>query len=255
MLTLLSPAKSLDFETPIADLEVSEPRFKKDTRILMKRAKELGADDLKVLMKISDSLAELNHERFQEMKLSFKPKGSKPCVLAFTGDVYMGLDAATLGKRDLNWAQKRVRILSGLYGLLRPLDVIQPYRLEMGTRLENARGGNLYEFWGERLAESINEEAKARKHSAVLNLASNEYFKAVPVKNLDLPLISAAFKEERGGDKPRIISFLAKRARGLMTRWIIDNRIDEPEGLKDFDAEGYSYREDLSWDDELVFVR
>lgn len=252
MLTLLSPAKTMDFSPPPETLAVTVPKFDKDIRELLARCKALDAAELAKLMKLSPSLAELNHERFQEMKLPFTPKNSKPCLLAFRGDVYRKLDAETLSKRDLNWAQGRLRILSGLYGLLRPLDLIQPYRLEMGTRLDNPRGKNLYEFWGERLVDEINSERNGKK--AVLNLASNEYFKAVPENRLKARLVTAVFQEIRDG-QPKTIAFSAKRARGLMARYVVQHRIDDPEGLRDFAEEGYGFRKDLSGDDRLVFTR
>lgn len=254
MLTLLSPAKSLDLSPPPAGLPVSEPRFEGDIEVLMKRCKKLTVVELAKLMSLSQPLAELNRQRFQDMSLPFTSANAKPCVLAFQGDVYRKLDAASLSKRDLKWAQSRVRILSGLYGLLRPLDLIQPYRLEMGTRLANERGKNLYEFWGEKLVDAINAEHAERRVSAVLNLASNEYFKAVPAKSLVPPLVTAVFQEVRDG-KLKTISFSAKKARGLMTRFIVRNRIDRPEGLKDFSDEGYGFRPDLSAEELLVFTR
>ena len=254
MLTLLSPAKSLDFSPALTGVEPSEPRFQHDTSVLVKRCKKLSVRSLRNLMRLSQPLAELNHQRFQDMSFSFAEESSKPALLAFTGDVYRSLDPASLGKRDLRWAQQHVRILSGLYGLLRPMDLIQPYRLEMGSRLRNTRGKNLYDFWGDRLVDSLNEEHAARPVSAILNLASNEYFKAIPAKRLKAPLVTAVFQEIREG-KPRTISFLAKKARGMMTRYVIENRIDEPRGLEGFHDAGYDYRDDLSSADRLVFVR
>jgi uncharacterized protein len=254
MLTLLSPAKSLEFSPVPAGLPLTEPRFTADIETLMKRCKKLSAANLAKLMKLSQPLAELNRRRFQEMRLPFTQENSRPCVLAFQGDVYQKLDAANLSKRDLKWAQNRVRILSGLYGLLRPLDLIQPYRLEMGSRLDTLRGRNLYEFWGDKLADEINVEHAQRRFSAVLNLASDEYFKAVPAKRLKAPLVTAVFQEIRNGE-PQVIGFSAKRARGLMTRFIVLQRIDDPEGLKDFSQEGYRFRSKLSTPERLVFTR
>ena len=254
MLILLSPAKTLKFDVPIDGLPTTEPRFEQDIEILLKRCKQLSIDSLRELMKLSQPLAELNRRRFQEMRLPFTIDNSKPCLLAFGGDVYRGLDAASLSKRDLAWAQRRLRILSGFYGLLRPLDLIQPYRLEMGTRLSNSRGENLYDFWGGRLADSLNAEHAEQPVGFVLNLASNEYSKAVSIKQLKPPLVTALFKEIRAG-KPKTISFSAKRARGLMTRFVVRNRVETREGLKEFAEEGYGFREDLSEDDRLLFVR
>lgn len=254
MLTLLSPAKTLDFEVSAAGLPTTAPRFEEDIDVLLGRCKKLTVAKLRALMKLSRPLAELNRERFQAMSLPFTAANSKPCLLTFRGDVYRGLDAASLSNRDLKWAQSHLRILSGLYGILRPLDLMQPYRLEMGTRLSNPRGKNLYDFWGDRLVESLNAEHAERPVKAVLNLASNEYFKAVPEKRLDAPLVTALFQEIRDG-KPKTISFSAKRARGLMARFIVRSRIDAPEGLKDFAEEGYSFRPELSREDRLLFVR
>ena len=254
MLTLLSPAKTLDFDFPIDGLPTTEPNFQEDIQVLFERCKQLGVASLEELMALSQSLAELNHQRFQDMSLPFTRENSKPCVLAFRGDVYRGLDAASLSKDNLQWAQSRLRILSGLYGLLRPLDLIQPYRLEMGTRLDTKRGRNLYEFWGSQITDALNAEYAKRPASAVLNLASNEYFKCVQADRLRAPLITALFQEIRGG-KPRTISFFAKRARGLMARFIVLERIETPEGLKDFTEEGYTYRSELSQENRLLFVR
>ena len=254
MLILLSPAKTLDCEFSAAGLLTTEPRFARDTEVLLKRCKKLTVAKLRELMKLSQPLAELNRRRFQDLNLPFTPDNATPCVLTFRGDVYRGLDAATLAKRDLQWAQGRLRILSGLYGIMRPLDLMQPYRLEMGTRLDNPRGRNLYDFWGTRLVDSLNAEHAERPVKAVLNLASNEYSKAVPAHELYPPLVTALFQEIRDG-RPKTISFSAKRARGLMTRFIIKNRIAAPEGLKDFAEEGYSFRPELSLDDRLLFVR
>lgn len=251
MLTLLSPAKTLDFSPAPESLATTSPRFESDIEVLVERCKELSVEDLQELMSLSDSLARLNHERFQAMRVTPTKESSKACLLAFQGDVYKRLDAASLPAADLEWAQDHVRILSGLYGLLRPLDRIQPYRLEMGTRLDTERGENLYQFWGDRLAESLNEESAG---SPVLNLASNEYIKAVPESRLEAPMVTAVFQEQRDG-KPKTIAFLAKKARGLMTRYVIDNRIDDPEDLRNFADEGYTFEPQLSTADRLVFLR
>ena len=220
----------------------------------MERCKKLDIATLRQLMSLSEPLAELNRERFQSMGFPFTPENAKQCLLAFQGDVYKRLDAGSLSEDDLEWAQDHLRILSGLYGLLRPLDLIQPYRLEMGTRLDTERGANLYQFWGERLAESLNAEQADQQHTAVLNLASNEYMKAVPVGRLELPVVTAAFQEIRDG-QPKTIAFLAKKARGLMARFVIQNRIEEPEGIKGFSDEGYGFDSALSGPGHLVFTR
>jgi cytoplasmic iron level regulating protein YaaA (DUF328/UPF0246 family) len=205
-------------------------------------------------MKLSEPLAELNHERFQAMSPRFTLGNSKAALLAFQGDVYRKLDAASLSRPDLLWAHDHLRILSGLYGLLRPLDLMQPYRLEMGTRLATERGSNLYSFWGSRLAEALNAEHKKRPVSAVLNLASNEYIKAVPAERLAMPMVTAQFQEWRDG-KLKTIAFSAKKARGLMARFVVENRIENPEKLKRFAVAGYSFQPQLSSDDRLLFAR
>tara|TARA_Y100000588_G_C14003898_1_gene816932 strand:+ start:64 stop:834 length:771 start_codon:yes stop_codon:yes gene_type:complete len=253
VLTILSPAKAMDFSAPPISLAVTQPTLVDDAALLMRTCKALEAKDLEKLMKLSDSLAQLNHARFQDMRLPLTPDNAKPCVLAFKGDVYKGLDAASFKPEDLTWAQERLRILSGLYGLLRPLDLIQPYRLEMGTKLANERGANLYEFWGDRLANSLNNE-DIDPEVPVLNLASQEYAKAVPQRDLQRPLLSAIFKEEQDG-KLKTIGIFAKRARGLMARYLIRNRIDEFDALKDFNDEGYNYQPALSNEEQLVFTR
>lgn len=254
MLTLLSPAKTLDFSVRSEELPVTRPQLEADTAILIDRCKELDAATLQKLMKLSEKLGELTYERFQAMTRPLTLENARPCVLAFQGDVYKGLGAATLSNSDLEWAQDHLRILSGLYGVLRPLDLIQPYRLEMGTRLANERGSDLYAFWGDRLAETLNAEHEKHPVRAVLNLASNEYFKAVKADRLEPPLVTAEFRELRDGE-PKMISFYAKRARGLLARFVIDRRIDDPEGLKDFAEEGYSYRSELSDPGRLTFLR
>jgi cytoplasmic iron level regulating protein YaaA (DUF328/UPF0246 family) len=254
MLTLLSPAKTLDLSPPPEGLATTNPRFEGDTEVLMKRCKKLSVESLRELMSLSEPLAQLNRERFQAMGFPFTPENAKQCLLAFQGDVYKRLDADSLSADDLAYSQDHLRILSGLYGLLRPLDLIQPYRLEMGTRLDTERGRNLYQFWGERLVDSLNAEHAESPQAAVLNLASNEYIKAVKVDQLDLPLVTASFQEIRDG-QPKTIAFLAKKARGMMARFVIQNRIEAPEGLKSFGEEDYAFQADLSTADNLVFTR
>lgn len=254
MLTLLSPAKTLDLSPSPPGLPTTRPRFKSDTAVLIERCKKLDAAGLAKLMKLSEPLAELNQQRFQEMSPSFTKKNSKACLLAFQGDVYRRLDAASLAKPDLRWAQDHLRIISGLYGLLRPFDLIQPYRLEMGTRLDTERGKNLYEFWGSRLADALNRENRKRPAAAILNLASNEYVKAVPAARLELPMINAHFQEIRDG-KLKTIGFSAKKARGMMARYVIQNRIEDSKGLEMFSDEGYGFRPDLSSANAMFFVR
>lgn len=254
MLTLLSPAKKMNMDPAETGLSATRPRFEADTRELAKLAKTKTPDDLKALMHISDNLAQLNAERFQAFNLDGKSNSAKPAGLAFDGDVYWGLEAKSLSDDDLAYAQDHLRILSGLYGILRPLDIIQPYRLEMGTKFENARGKNLYAFWAETLAPSLNEELAAHEDGTIVNLASNEYFKAANNKALNGPIISAKFMEDKDG-KSRPVQYYTKFARGLMTRWIIQNRVDRADGLKDFDSEGYKFDPNRSDAQTLVFAR
>ena len=254
MLTLLSPAKKMNMDAPTTGLSSTRPRFEADTKELAKLAKTKTADDLKKLMHISDNLAQLNAERFQAFNLDGQSNSAKAAGLAFDGDVYWGLEAKSLSDEDLNYAQDHVRILSGLYGILRPMDAIQPYRLEMGTKFENERGKNLYAFWAETLAPSLNAELESHSDKTIVNLASNEYFKAANTKALNAKVISAKFMEDKDG-KSRPIQYYTKFGRGLMTRWIVQNRVDSAEGLKDFDAGGYKFDPTRSDEDTLVFAR
>jgi len=253
MLFVISPAKTLDFTPAPEGLPATRPDMTADTKALAAVARKLKAPDLRRLMDISDPLAELNVERFK----AFQPKGTAadvPAALAFAGDVYNGLDARHMDTPALEWAQDHVRILSGLYGLLRPLDLIQPYRLEMGVRLATDRGATLYDFWGDKLAKALNKAAADHADKALINLASQEYFGAVDARALKLPVLACAFKEEKDGET-RIISFYAKHARGLMARYAAVNRIEKREDLKAFDLQGYRYNKALSSDGEWVFTR
>ena len=205
-------------------------------------------------MGISEKLADLNHERFQLFSTPFTPDNAKPAALTFNGDTYTGLDAPSLSEADLNWAQNHLGILSGLYGLLRPLDLMQPYRLEMGTRMKNSRGGNLYELWGDRITRQISDRMANHADQTLVNLASNEYFKSVKTGELPGTVITPAFKEIRDGNA-KMISFMAKRARGMMARFIVEGRLDRPEGMKDFTSGGYRYDPNLSTDTTWTFTR
>jgi cytoplasmic iron level regulating protein YaaA (DUF328/UPF0246 family) len=240
MLIVLSPAKTLDYETPPSTAHFTLPEFLDDSQQLVVRMREFDPPALAKLMSISDTLAALNVARFDEWALPLEPGRAKQAVLAFAGDVYDGLEATSLDEAALQWAQRHLRILSGLYGLLRPLDLMLPYRLEMGTRLGNARGRDLYAFWGERLARALSEALDAHDHPVLVNLASDEYFKSVAPKALRHPVVQPVFQERRGGAW-KIISFSAKRARGAMARFAIEHRIDDPEGLKDFDRDAYRF--------------
>ncbi|WP_135080434.1 peroxide stress protein YaaA [Terasakiella sp. SH-1] len=250
MFCVVSPAKKLDFDTPVTGLGHSQPVFQDDIEELSVTCKDLSRADLSRLMKISEALADLNYARFQGFALPFTEDNSKQAALAFSGDTYVGLDAASLSEKDFDFGQTHFGILSGLYGLLRPLDLIQPYRLEMGTRLENPRGNNLYDFWGTQIAERINE---INGDGVLINCASNEYFKAVNKKALQGTVITPVFKEIKSG-VAKTIGLMAKRARGMMARYIIQNRLEEAEAIKEFSENGYIYREDLSKGNDWVFT-
>jgi len=254
MLILLSPAKNMNFDPALSAPAMTKPALLKDARDLADTAKALTPAKLKKLMSISDKLAELNHERFSAFRGDGKSNVQKQAALAFNGDVYLGLNAKTMKAADFKFAQEHVRILSGLYGLLRPLDAIEPYRLEMGSSLANPRGKNLYAFWGDKIAKEINKILRAAKNPVVINLASNEYFSAVDRKALDAEVITPSFKDEKDG-KLRALQFFAKRARGSMTRWVIDNRILDPEAIKQCDADGYKFRARESTASEWLFTR
>lgn len=254
MLIVLSPAKKLDFESENTRADDATPRFMSDTRKLVKAAKGLKAEDLRKLMGISENLADLNVKRFKAFKTPFTPANARPAIDAFQGDVYVGLDADSLSDEDRDFANNHVRILSGLYGLLNPLDLMQAYRLEMGTRFANERGKNLYEFWGDKIAKALDKDLAGHDAPVVVNLASGEYFKAVPAKALKANVITPVFHEIKDG-KARVISFLAKKARGMMARYAIDNRITNPKGLKAFDVDGYAFDAATSTADKWIFSR
>ena len=254
MLILLSPAKSLDFETPPHLHDHSQPDFLAESARLIGRLRELAPNELASLMGISDPLAELNVGRYAAWSTPFTPANAKPAVLAFNGDVYEGLDAGTLSAADLLYAQDRVRILSGLYGVLRPLDLIQPYRLEMGTRLDNPRGKDLYAFWGERISQWLNQALQAQGDDILVNLASNEYFSAIKRQALQARVIDTEFRDLKNGQY-KIISFFAKKARGLMARYAIEHQAKTPAVLKKFNTDGYAYASDVSTADHFVFRR
>ena len=254
MLAVISPAKALDFDRPTNGLDKSEPIFIDDTRKLAKTARRLSRRKLSQMMDISADLADLNWHRFQAFEAEPSAEAVKPAALAFNGDTYRGLDAPTLSHDDMDYAQDHLRILSGLYGLLRPLDVIQPYRLEMGVKIHTRRGETLYDFWGDRISKALNKASEEHDDRTLINLASAEYFKAVKPKKLAGPVLTMAFKEESDG-MTKMIGFLAKQARGMMARYMVQNRIDRPDGLKDFDGGGYRYQPALSSDNEWVFTR
>jgi len=254
MIAVLSPAKKLD-ESPFErKLEPTRIVLEKDAEALARVAKALSKDALQDLMKLSDNLTELNYDRFQEMKFPLTAKNAKPAALLFAGDTYTGLDAPSLSDEELLYAQDHVRILSGLYGLVRPLDLISPYRLEMGTRLENPRGKNLYEFWGDKLTQALNEALKDHRDKSIIRVASDEYFSALQPEKLDGPVINMVFKEMRDG-KLKQISFYAKEARGTLARFMVKHRIEDAEALKSFDEDRYQFQAHLSSETEYVFTR
>jgi cytoplasmic iron level regulating protein YaaA (DUF328/UPF0246 family) len=255
VLVLLSPAKKLNAAPAVpAGASPAQPPLLDHAETLMETARPLTRGDLKSLMHISDDLAELNHQRFQEWTTPFTTDNASPALLTFAGDVYIGIDTETLSADDLGWAQDHVVILSGLYGVLRPLDLMQPYRLEMGTSLENPRGRNLVAFWREAVTSHLAERLKGDSEPVIVNLASQEYFKSVDHKALGARIITPVFQDIKDG-KARTLFFFAKRARGAMTRWIVDHRVDDPEALKAFDGMGYAYDEDASDRDRWVFRR
>ncbi|MBE0412241.1 peroxide stress protein YaaA [Yoonia sp.] len=252
MLVVISPAKSLDMD-PVA-VTPTQPVFQDDAVRLVKTARNLTLKQLKDLMHISDDLARLNRDRFKVFQAEPEPQATKPAALAFNGDTYQGLEAKTLSEDDLRWAQDHLAILSGLYGVLRPLDAIQPYRLEMGSRLKTRRGKSLYDYWGDTIAKALNAQAAAQGTDTLINCASQEYFGAADRKALTLRVITPTFMELKDG-KPRIVSFFAKRARGAMARYIMENRLTAPDDIKGFSAGGYAYDSDLSDGDKWVFLR
>lgn len=254
MLIVISPAKKLDYDTPSKTKKFTMPDYLDESAKLIKTLRNYSAMDLAELMHLSMNLAELNFDRYYQWKKNYGENEAKQCLLAFKGDVYAGIDAESFKAKDLDYAQSHLRILSGLYGLLRPLDLMMPYRLEMGTRLENERGKNLYEFWGEMITDGINKQLKAQKDDILINLASNEYFKSVKAKKIEGRIITPQFKENKNGSY-KMIGIYAKKARGLMTRYILLNRLQDPQDIKSFDYEDYKFNESLSKGDQWVFTR
>lgn len=254
MIIVLSPAKSLDFTTPPTVAQHTQPALLAQSQLLIGKLRTFSPVDLGQLMGISDQLAVLNATRFAEWSLPFSTTNAKQALLAFNGDVYEGLDAPSLSPADLEFAQARLRVLSGLYGVLRPLDLMQPYRLEMGTRLSNPRGKDLYAFWGERIVDALNATLRETGSTALVNLASEEYFKSVKPKQLAVPVIQPVFEDWSAG-KFKVVSFYAKRARGLMARFALRKRMTSPGGLKRFSGEGYAYDVEASDEKRWVFRR
>lgn len=254
MLTVISPAKTLDFDTPPTTRKATQPQFLQRSEDLVADARAMTPQDIRALMGVSEKIAELNHARFMNWGTPFNLDNAKQSILAFKGDVYSGLEAQTLSSAQLNFAQKHLCILSGLYGLLRPLDLMQPYRLEMGLKFPNSGGSNLYEFWNDSITRALNTQLKKSGTRVLVNLASNEYFKAIQPGALDAEVITPVFKDLKG-DKYKIISFYAKKARGQMARFIIDNELNDPAGMKKFKTGGYRYSKAESTARELVFTR
>lgn len=254
MLILISPAKTLDYQSPLATERYTQPALLEHSQQLIKTARTLSAPQIKKLMGISDKLADLNTTRFHDWQPDFTPENARQALLAFKGDVYTGLQAETFSDADFDFAQRHLRMLSGLYGVLRPLDLMQPYRLEMGIRFENERGKDLYQFWGDIITDTLNEALTEQGDEIVVNLASDEYFRAVKPKKLNARIIKPVFLDEKNGTF-KVISFYAKKARGLMSRYIIEQRLTKPEQLTGFNREGYFFDEAASTPDELVFKR
>lgn len=254
MLILISPAKTLDYQSPLATTRFTQPELLDHSQQLIDTARRLSAPQISKLMGISDKLASLNAIRFHDWQPDFTPDNARQAILAFKGDVYTGLQAETFSEADFDFAQQHLRMLSGLYGVLRPLDLMQPYRLEMGIRLENAKGKDLYQFWGDVITNKLNEAIAAQGDDYVVNLASDEYFRSVKTQKLAAQIIKPVFLDEKNG-KFKVISFYAKKARGLMSRYIIENRLTKPEHLKAFNSEGYFFDEEASDARELVFKR
>jgi len=254
MLSLVSPAKKLDFDSETTSPTHTLPEFLDQSAKLVTAARKLSRAELARTMKLSDGLADLNYRRFKDFSVPFDLSNAKQAALVFNGDTYVGLEAASLNDKDMAFAQDHLRILSGLYGLLRPLDLIQPYRLEMGARFQPQRKANLYDFWDGQITDAINDILEGHEDRSVVNCASNEYFKAVKPKILEGEVITPVFKEIKDG-QARTLGMFAKRARGMMSRFIIKHRIDRPDGIREFNSGGYEYRPDLSDSKQWVFTR
>jgi len=254
MITLVSPAKKLDFSNTDILSQFSQCDFLKKSQILIDETKNMSISELKTLMKISDKLAEINRERFKQWSTPFTKENAKQAILSFKGDTYIGLNAETFSNKDFEYAQDHFRILSGLYGILRPLDLIQPYRLEMGTKLENPNGSDLYGFWSDQIAKKLNNTLKDHASKVILNCASVEYFKSVDTNTLDATIVSPIFKDVKNG-QAKIISFFAKKARGMMARFIIQNRIDKVDDIIKFNDAGYTYQPKESTPNNPLFTR
>ncbi|MBI6338442.1 MULTISPECIES: peroxide stress protein YaaA [Proteus] len=254
MLITISPAKTLDFESPLATTHFTQPELLKYSQQLIEECRKLSSSDIASLMKISDKLAGLNAARFGEWQPNFTPENARQAILAFKGDVYTGMQAELFSEDDFQFAQQHLRMLSGLYGVLRPLDLMQPYRLEMGIKLKNKKGSDLYQFWGNTITEALNKALEEQGDNVLINLASDEYFKSVNPKKLNADIIKPVFLDEKNG-KYKVISFYAKKARGLMSRFIIQEKLTNKAQLKEFDLEGYQFNSAESEGNTLVFKR
>ncbi|MBI6527810.1 peroxide stress protein YaaA [Proteus vulgaris] len=254
MLITISPAKTLDFESPLATTHFTQPELLKYSQQLIEECRKLSSSDIASLMKISDKLAGLNAARFGEWQPNFTPENARQAILAFKGDVYTGMQAELFSEDDFQFAQQHLRMLSGLYGVLRPLDLMQPYRLEMGIKLKNKKGSDLYQFWGNTITDTLNKAIEEQGDNVLINLASDEYFKSVNSKKLNAEIIKPVFLDEKNG-KYKVISFYAKKARGLMSRFIIQEKLTDKIQLKEFDLEGYQFNSAESEGNTLVFKR
>lgn len=254
MLVVISPAKNLDYDTPAVTNTFTQPDMLDDSQRLIKHCRKLSPAKISSLMKISDKLAGLNADRYAAWHIPFDRHNAKQALLAFNGDVYTGLDASSFSQEDFDYAQQHLRILSGLYGVLRPLDLMQAYRLEMGTKLDTGKDKNLYQFWDKRISNKLNEAIDTQGDNVLINLASNEYFKAVKPKSLNAEIYTPVFQDCKNGQY-KVISFFAKKARGLMARYIIQNRLTDVSELKKFDTSGYQFSAEKSKGNELVFTR
>jgi cytoplasmic iron level regulating protein YaaA (DUF328/UPF0246 family) len=256
VLIVVSPAKSLDYESKLPTKKHSDPRLLDHSRELVGVMAQKSPAEISKMMSVSQALGELNHERFVDWETPFTPANARPAVLAFAGDVYMGMEAKTFTERDFTHAQKTLRILSGLYGVLRPLDLMQPYRLEMGSAVATDRGKDLYGFWGNTITDVLNADiAESPGSPTLVNLASNEYFGSVHARDIDARIVTPTFLDSKDGGEPRIVCFFAKRARGAMSGWIFRNRIKSPRALREFDGMGYRYAPERSRTDQPVFTR
>lgn len=254
MLIVISPAKTLDYETPPSTNHYSQPDYLQHAEQLIERARRYSASDISSIMQVSDKIAELNVARFQQWHTPFTPDNAKQALLAFKGDVYTGLNAESFNEADFEFAQQHLRILSGLYGLLRPLDLMQPYRLEMGRKIDTARGANLYQFWGEIITDGINQQLQQTDSKHLINLASNEYFKSVKSKLINAEIITPEFKDYKNGTY-KMLGVYAKKARGMLSRYIIQNKISNTEQIKNFSEDGYSFNSEMSSGNTWVFSR